>query len=173
MSERDKFLANVSTEPNTGCWLWLGAVDNNGYARMNRGRATVRAHRVSWELANGPVPRGEGYHGTCVLHRCDNGNIGCVNPDHLFLGTQRGNIADRHAKGRTSRGTKHAASCVGRPTENLKRGEANGNAKLTRSIVDHIRILASTGVVTNVAIARAFGLSKTHVGKIIKREWWR
>ena len=78
------------------CWLWTAA-KVQGYGSFD-GR---RAHRVAWELAYGPIPKGVGYHGTCVLHRCD--TPACVNPAHLRLGTQADNMADRDAKGRQRR----------------------------------------------------------------------
>jgi hypothetical protein len=77
----------------SGCWEWLGAI-TGGYGSFDH----RRAHRVSWEMHNGPIPVGEGAHGTCVLHRCDNPT--CVNPAHLFLGTNRDNALDRERKGR-------------------------------------------------------------------------
>lgn len=62
----------------------------------------MAAHKVAWEIANGPIPEGNGYHGKCVLHRCD--NPACVNPGHLFLGSHDDNMADMLAKGRARKG---------------------------------------------------------------------
>src|ERR1700756_2891954 len=91
----DRFWAKVAKGP--GCWEWQGKRHYKGYGHFTvRGqgrRRTLKAHRVSWELANGPIP--EGLH---VLHSCD--NPPCVNPDHLFLGTDMDNVHDRDAKGR-------------------------------------------------------------------------
>ena len=78
-----------------GCWGWIGAT-SSGYGRLGRGgrgEGLVYAHRLSWELRNGPIPEG-----MCVLHRCD--NPPCSNPDHLFLGTKADNNRDMSVKGR-------------------------------------------------------------------------
>jgi hypothetical protein len=84
----------VQKEPNGGCWLWTGGTTNGGYGVIGVGRGRLhRAHRISWEIANGPIPDG-----LKVLHRCD--NPPCVNPAHLFLGTQVDNMRDCAAKGR-------------------------------------------------------------------------
>ena len=81
------------------CWEWIGAKGDGGYGSFTfEGRCG--AHRVAWEMRNGPIPKGDGYHGTCVLHDCD--NPGCVNPNHLFLGTQTDNMRDAGTKGRRS-----------------------------------------------------------------------
>lgn len=77
-------------EPNSGCWLWLGTT-SNGYGRIDHGGKTLRAHRASYEEFVGPIPKG-----FCVLHRCD--TPCCVNPEHLFLGTQQDNMSDKAAK---------------------------------------------------------------------------
>lgn len=103
MTLRERFDAKWIPEPNSGCWLWLGALFVSGYGWFQRGHRKqpgARANRISWELHRGPIPDG-----LCVLHRCDNPS--CVNPDHLFIGTQLDNIADRDRKGRQARGVRH------------------------------------------------------------------
>lgn len=92
-------------EPNTGCWLWIasGRSNQNGieYGRLevttDGSCRKVAAHRVSYEVFKGPIPNGLN-----VLHKCDVGC--CVNPDHLFLGTQVDNMKDCYAKGRIRNG---------------------------------------------------------------------
>lgn len=78
------------------CWKWSAAVSIGGYGVIGRGRADegmTYAHRVSWEIHNGPIP--DGYY---VLHHCD--NPPCCNPAHLFLGTYGDNNRDARQKGR-------------------------------------------------------------------------
>jgi hypothetical protein len=96
---RDRFEARTSRHAGA-CWLWTGSRSAEGYGSIRVDGKMRKAHRVAWELANGPIPAGAGAHGTCVLHRCDNPS--CVNPDHLFLGTNADNARDRQAKGRTA-----------------------------------------------------------------------
>jgi len=86
----------VSPEPNSGCWLWEGALTSAGYGHMGRGGTnggSGTVHRLMWEMENGPAPEG-----MWVLHRCD--VRACCNPAHLFLGTPLDNMRDMHAKGR-------------------------------------------------------------------------
>jgi len=90
----NNFERNFIPEPNSGCFLWIGTIIPKGYGHFKCDGKTFRAHRYSWELENGKIP--DGLH---VLHRCDIRS--CVNVDHLFLGTNADNMADRGRKGRT------------------------------------------------------------------------
>lgn len=76
-----------------GCWKWTQLSDKHGYGIISHNGSNLFAHRVSWMIHKGEIPKG-----MSVLHHCDNPN--CVNPDHLFLGTQNDNMQDMITKGR-------------------------------------------------------------------------
>ena len=98
---RNRFWKKVSLDPGPeSCWEWTGAKKRGGYGSFRLDGRSQGAHRVSWQLVNGTIPKGEGHHGTCVLHHCD--NPACVRPGHLFLGTNADNVRDREEKGRGS-----------------------------------------------------------------------
>lgn len=111
------------------------------------------AHRLSWELHNGPIPPG-----LVVCHKCD--NPPCVNPDHLFLGTQGDNLRDRDAKG------KHNV----RLHPELERGERNPNSRLSAVQISEIRRLASDN--SQRGLGRMFGVSGTQIRRILSGEQW-
>lgn len=131
----------------SGCWIWLGAANADGYGSIDIGDKSMRAHRASWEAHRGPVPEG-----MSVLHRCDVPS--CINPDHLFLGTQLENIADRTRKGRG----KHQ----------VYSGEAHPCCKLTAATVDYIR----NSPLKQRELARIFGTSQSHVSNIQRGKRW-
>lgn len=99
----DRFWAKVR-KTNT-CWLWIGATIKGGYGSFGGIKCKVgMAHRFSWTLHNGPIPAG-----LDVLHRCD--TPPCVNPEHLFLGTQTDNSRDMVQKGRHYSWNGHKTHC--------------------------------------------------------------
>ncbi len=149
-----------------GCWTWTGATAN-GYGvlgmKTEHGWRFSYAHRLSWQIAYGEVPTG-----MSVLHHCD--NRPCVRPDHLFLGTTQDNLADMRAKGRgfvpkTRSGPDH--HWFGRDV----RGSANPHARLTASDVAEIREQA--GKVTGAELARRYGVTRSHIGHILRGDRWR
>ena len=75
------------------CWPWLGTKDQHGYGRVPFMTAKFKAHRVSYEMAYGPIKDS-----LIILHDCDNPN--CVNPKHLVMGTQKKNMQDASMRGR-------------------------------------------------------------------------
>lgn len=146
------FMAKVVQSP--GCWGWTAA-HKNGYGVFAVGRKSRRAHRVSWEIANGPIPAG-----LLACHRCD--NRGCVNPAHLFLGTHSDNARDMADKGRWE--------LPGRP-RTIHRGMAHGMARLDDARVRRIREFHRIGL-TGLEIAAQFGISNSSVSYIVRREQW-
>ena len=128
-----------------------------GYGRILLGGKkgkTFGAHRISWFLAHGPIPDG-----LSVLHRCD--NPPCVNPDHLFLGTQADNLRDMGEKRRSSPQTK----------PELFRGSNNGRAKLNEQQVRDIRAMDES--LSNIAIAKQFGVSDVAIAFIRLGRTWK
>ena len=161
MEARDlaRFMARVSPEPNSGCWLWAGVTSPAGYgqvARVASGRRRVRgAHRLSYEHFVGRIPDG-----LFVCHRCD--VPACVNPDHLFLGTHADNMADMRRK---ERGLHHT-----RP-ERLQRGVRHWKAKLTPDDVRSIRAMGAEGLAAK-AIARRYGVHDRTIRSILRGQAW-
>jgi len=134
----DRFWSRV--EKTDGCWLWRWSLNKLGYGVIGvRGRA-VRAHRLSWELANGPIPDGK-----VICHHCDNPR--CVRPDHLFVGSHADNVADKVAKGR------------------CPRGENAGPAKLTGAQAAEIRAARDAGE-SYASIAARFGVGLSATWKV-------
>lgn len=151
-----------------GCMVWTGSRDPRGYGRVWRSGRLESAHRVAWQECVGPIPEG-----MFVCHRCD--NPPCCNPSHLFLGTNRENMHDALRKGRLNPamfdGTMPRIGGQARAAKHTLQGEGHPHHRLTERDVRDIRALAASGR-TQASIAPAFGISRTRVGEIVRREAW-
>ncbi len=130
------------------CWNWLAARKMTGYGQMQWNGKIHSAHHISWMLTRGQIPNG-----LHVLHTCDNPS--CVNPSHLWLGTNRDNSDDRERKGRG----------------HDKRGERNGRCKISDVQVEEIRRRYAAGGVSQSKLASEYGLVQSYVGKIVTRKY--
>lgn len=139
------------------CWLWTGKTNNKGYGDYGARKAGRRAHQVSYVLHKGPIPPGKH-----VCHTCDVRN--CVNPDHLFLSDNLGNVIDKVQKGRQAQGT-----LIAQHTQ----GQQNGQAKLQDSQVLEIRSRYAQGGVTQQALADTYGVNKATIGDIVTGRRWK
>lgn len=148
------FWTHVDKRPG-GCWLWTGN-RRNQYGQFYVGaRVLVAAHRYSYELAHGSIPRG-----VFVCHHCD--TPGCVNPDHLFLGSARDNARDMFEKGRA------------RPNKLPPQppGEGHVMAKLTSVQVAQIRSFYRTGGISQSELGKTFGVSRSAIQLIVTGKRW-
>ena len=144
-AESCRFDAKWVPEPNSGCWLWFGASSSWGYGNVRLRGRYLRAHRVSWERANGPVPVG-----LVVMHKCD--VRCCVNPDHLRLGTKRDNSVDMARKGRQRNGRGSQARLSAEDVREIRRRRAEGEPRADVAR----RFAVSGGVVTQICRGRAW-----------------
>ncbi len=145
---KERLAKRSCPEPNTGCLLWFGVTNNKGYGIIYyQGKHTL-THRLSWSLANGPIPKG-----LFVLHKCD--TPPCINPEHLFLGTQKDNIRDAVRKGRFNTADKN--------------GRNNPNTNLTNADVLAIR----EGNKTTSEFSKQYGIKNVAIRRIQRRITWR
>lgn len=133
-SAKERFFRFISIVEN-GCWNWTGCTIR-GYGAFQLEGKVIKAHRLSWILHKGAIPNG-----LLVCHTCDNPL--CVNPAHLFIGTNKDNVADREVKGRNRppQGTNHWA------------------AKLTLEIIKEMRCVRESEGVSYQRLGKRFGVS--------------
>lgn len=144
---RARFAGKYKINPETGCWEWTAGRISGGYGEFWVGTANHLAHRVSWYIYRGDIPEN-----ILVCHHCD--NPACVNPDHLFLGTDADNSRDMTEKGRSMVGEKHPG------------------AKLTKKKVLKIRSLYATGDYTQRELAKMFDIAQSVISGIIHKRGW-
>lgn len=150
-SVEDRFNEKWILNQNSGCWIWKGAKVPRGYGMLGkggRGAGYHYAHRLSFQLYRGTIPDG-----LSVLHRCDMPS--CVNPEHLFLGTQKMNMEDKKAKPRH------------RP------GELHPNAILTYVQVAAIRSEYAKGMISLSLLGLKHGITMQHVHDIVRNKIWK
>jgi len=151
-SVKKRFLSKVAKFPNDPCWYWIGYISRGGYGRFGvttkiEGKKSKDAHRVSWELHFGAIPKG-----LYVCHRCD--VRACVNPKHLFLGTNDDNMKDMIKKGRCPRGT------------------GRYNSKLSPRKIKTIKKLLAKNI-PQAKIASCFKVSQSLISNIKQGKTWK
>lgn len=129
---------------DNGCWQWRSHTDKDGYGILQSAHRNIRAHRLSYEIHKGAIPEG-----MIVCHHCD--NQGCVNPDHLFVGTQKDNAQDALRKGR------HYV------------GEKNGRSKLTEKNIKKIL----TSELNDQQLADKFGVTRSTISSVRRGDSWQ
>lgn len=137
----------IASDKSSGCWMWQGARSGGRYGSFRHDGRSRKAHRVAYELFRGDVPAGLN-----VLHTCDVPQ--CVNPDHLWVGTQADNAADMVAKGRS----------------HDRRGELHHQAKLTRA--DVLSIRGQKGKETAKVLAKHHGVSTSTIYMVWSGHTW-
>ena len=147
---KERFWPKVAIGKQDECWNWIACLSSSGYGFISGEHSgpMVAAHRVAWELTNGPIP--DGMH---VLHHCDNPR--CCNPAHLRIGTNADNVADKMARKRLNpvRGTRHK------------------NSKLVDTDIPIIRALYGAGV-SVPAIAKRFNVVDGTIHFILNGRNW-
>lgn len=135
---------------DNGCWIWYGPIDEWGYGKFDIDGRENKAHRMMWEFCFGFIPPK-----ILVCHACD--TPACVNPEHLFLGTNAENMADMKRKGR-GRGK-------------LQWGEMNHSARLTEELVRSLRADADAGM-RRRDMAIKYQVHPHYVGLVVRRKRW-
>ena len=143
-----RFWAKVRRIADDECWEWIGDVTNEGYGKFKVKKQSHSSHRMAWLICRGQIASE-----MCVLHKCDNRL--CVNPSHLFLGTNRQNTQDMMSKGRS-------------------RWAAKGTSpvKLTEEQVRELRSDRGRGMSMS-QIAAKYGISGKHARRIVNFQQWK
>jgi len=144
-----EYLPNILNENK--CWEWQGSINyaKGGYGQLSHNKKTLKAHRVSYELYYA-----EPLNDLHCLHKCDNPS--CVNPMHLFAGTNLDNVKDKILKGRCYTG--------------YQKGEHNGASKLKDKDVIQIRKLYKTKNYTTIKLGKMYGVHRSTISYIVNNK---
>lgn len=148
-SPKDRFLKFIRKTKT--CWIYTGSGGNSGYGNFWDGSKITMAHRFSYRAYKGEIPNK-----MCVCHSCDNKS--CVNPEHLWLGTQKQNLDDMYRKGRNRK----------RSGGTYPIGIMSHNAKLTKNEVLKIRNMYKTNNYSHRTLAKMFGVSHFCIEQVVK-----
>ena len=148
------------------CWIWTGSMQTNGYGRIFYDGKDHKAHRVSYELNIGHIPKG-----MIICHKCDNPS--CVNPDHLFLGTNQDNSIDMVQKGRNNIESRSGDNhWMKKHPDKIAKGSSLNKSCLTEDNVIKLRKEFSSGA-TQVALAKKYGTTNKNIFHIVHRKTWK
>lgn len=150
MAQKDKDRFWEKVDKNGDCWNWTAHKDKDGYGQFWFKEKLWYAHRFSWTIHNGAIP--EGLH---VCHHCDNPS--CMNPKHLFLGTDKDNMQDAAKKGRMAD----------------RKGEGNGRSKLTGEKVLSIQAEYKAGDISQAELAIKHNVCQRTIHKIVTKKSWK
>jgi len=152
MEKFSKYLPDILDENK--CWEWKGSINHRkgGYGQLSHNKKTLKAHRISYEIHHSePL---ENLH---CLHKCDNPS--CVNPLHLFPGTNLDNVRDKVKKGRCYTG--------------YQKGENNGASKLKDTDVVKIRQLYHSGNYTTIKLAEMYNVHRSTISYIVNNKTFK
>lgn len=138
-----RFWSKVDRRNPDECWYWQAGKNSDGYGSFSVKHKTLKSHKVAYTLSKGEP------NGLHVLHTCD--NRACCNPAHLFLGTNKDNVADRESKGRGVR---------------LK-GSSHGMSKLSFEQVKEIRERYKAGGISQQKLAKAYSVDQRNIWSIV------
>lgn len=145
LSYRQYLLKRINVDSNN-CWNWTKYIMKNGYGRLTYENTQKLAHRFSYEIFIGKI-----VNDLFVLHKCDNKR--CINPKHLYLGTQQQNIKDSMNRNL------------------IQKGEIHYHAKISSIDVDEIRIKYSTRKYTQKQLGNLYGITGSQISRIVNFIW--
>lgn len=146
---KELILNNINIENN--CWIWKKHLNHCGYGTITHNNKKYLSHRLSYLIFKGKIPKD-----LYVLHTCD--NPPCVNPDHLWTGSQFDNMLDMKQKNRSSKGL-------------IRAGQNNPKSKLKNKDINVIKDLYKNGTKVK-EISKMFNVYWTTIYKILNNETW-